>query len=175
MSTHCSGSAAKTYFDLFLILIDYWLLCILSVILLMFHIPVKASPPTIKFLIYFFISHRPDLKLILMSATLNSEMFSAYFGEKLSRVNSVLIIVIEERVKWRKGLLRQIFGTSSVTLPMGCSYKMSYEPLTLPEGKWKNGWYIWNLWRHSYSKMAVNQNTHCYLSSEGEKIDWKQS
>ena len=65
----------------------------------MFHIPVKTSPPTIKFLIYFFISHRPDLKLILMSATLNSEMFSAYFGEKLSRVNSVLIIVIEERVK----------------------------------------------------------------------------
>ena len=174
MSTHCSGSAAKTYFDLFLILIDYCLLCILSLIFLMFHIPVKTSPPTIKFLIYFFISHRPDLKLILMSATLNSEMFSAYFGEKLSRVNSVLIIVIEERVKWRKGLLRQIFGTSSVTLPMGCSYKMSYEPLTLPEGKWKNGWYIWNLWRHSYSKMAVNQNTHSYLSSEGEKIDWKQ-
>ena len=65
----------------------------------MFHIPVKAFPPTIKFLIHFFISHRPDLKLILMSATLNSEMFSAYFGEKLSRVNSVLIIVIEERVK----------------------------------------------------------------------------
>ena len=61
----------------------------------MFHIPVKAPPPTIKFLIYFFTSHRPDLKLILMSATLNSEMFSAYFGEKLSRVNSVLIIVIE--------------------------------------------------------------------------------
>ena len=23
LSTHCSGSAAKTYFDLFLILIDY--------------------------------------------------------------------------------------------------------------------------------------------------------
>ena len=34
-----------------------------------------------------------------MSATLNSEMFSAYFGEKLSKVNSVLIIVIEGRVK----------------------------------------------------------------------------
>ena len=134
----------------------------------------RLLPLQLNFLFIFFISHRPDLKLILMSATLNSEMFSAYFGEKLSRVNSVLIIVIEERVKWRKGLLRQIFGTSSVTLPMGCSYKMSYEPLTLPEGKWKNGWYIWNLWRHSYSKMAVNQNTHSYLSSEGEKIDWKQ-
>ena len=31
------------------------------------------------FSIFFF---RPDLKVILMSATLNSEMFSAYFGMK---------------------------------------------------------------------------------------------
>ena len=36
-----------------------------------------CEPPVFVFHFFFF---RPDLKVILMSATLNSEMFSAYFG-----------------------------------------------------------------------------------------------
>ena len=36
--------------------------------------------------IVFLFFARPDLKVILMSATLNSEMFSAYFGRKIMTI-----------------------------------------------------------------------------------------
>ena len=44
------------------------------------NVHVLILPMQVSFSMFSF--SRPDLKVILMSATLNSEMFSAYFGMK---------------------------------------------------------------------------------------------